>query len=79
MRKKIVRLEELPDILTPQQAADYLGIARRRVYELCQLNPTKGGMPSFTVGASRKIKKSNLIDWIETRLNIESGGCPIPK
>lgn len=65
MRNKIIHLEELPDIMTPQQVADYLGIARRRVYEFCQTKPAYGGLPSFTLGASRKIKKASLIDWIE--------------
>lgn len=79
MRKKIVRLEELSDILTPQQVADYLGISRRGIYEFCLLNPTDGGLPSFTVGASRKIKKTSLIDWIEMRFNQEKSRKPDPK
>lgn len=71
MRKKRVSLEDFPDTLTPQQVADYLGISRRRIYEFCQLNPTDGGLLSFTVGKSRKIKKDSLIDWIEMRFNAE--------
>jgi len=59
------RIDELPELLTPQQVATYLGISRRRVYEYCQLSPDHGGIPSFTIGKSRKIEKSDLIDWIE--------------
>lgn len=77
--KNRVFLEDLPDILTPQQVAEYLGISRRRIYEFCLLNPTDGGLPNFTVGASRKIKKTSLIDWIEMRFNQEKSRKPDPK
>jgi excisionase family DNA binding protein len=59
-RTKVTSLENLPDIMSPQQAADYVGIARQRVYDLCQF----GEIKSFTIGASRKIMKSDLLDWI---------------
>lgn len=65
MHKKMIYLAELPDILTPQHVADYLGISRRRVYEFCLLNPTVGGLPSYTIGKSRKIDKADLISWKE--------------
>ncbi|MFD3268531.1 helix-turn-helix domain-containing protein [Paenibacillus dendritiformis] len=60
------RIEDLPDILTPQQVADYLGISRKKVYELCQVNPDLGGLISFSIGKSRKIEKSTLLIWLES-------------
>lgn len=71
MRQKILTLVELPDILTPQHVADYLGISRRRVYEYCQLTPEAGGMISFLIGKSRKIEKADLIAWKENLKNAQ--------
>lgn len=59
-------LDELPDILTPQQVATYVGISRRRVYEYCQLTGD-AKLESFTIGASRKIEKESMLRWIETQ------------
>ncbi|MGG1518726.1 helix-turn-helix domain-containing protein [Paenibacillus oryzisoli] len=60
-RVKILTEDKLPDILTPQQVADYTGISRQRVYDLCQY----GELKSFTIGASRKIKKSEMMEWLD--------------
>lgn len=60
-REKITTLDKLPDIMSPQQVADYVGIARQRVYDFCQY----GEIKSFTIGASRKIRKSDLLEWID--------------
>lgn len=59
-RNKITTEERLPDILSPQQVADYVGIARQRVYDLCQY----GEIKSFSIGASRKIHKRDLMSWL---------------
>lgn len=59
-RTKITSVEQLPDILSPQQVADYVGIDRQRVYDLCQC----GDIKSFTIGASRKIMKADLLLWV---------------
>jgi excisionase family DNA binding protein len=64
-RKKLLVLDELPEVLTPQHCADYLRISRRRVYEFCQLTPEAGGIPSWRIGASWKIDKEDLIRWKE--------------
>lgn len=67
MRKKMLYLVDLPDILTPQHVADYLGISRHRVYEFCLLHPADGGIPSYTIGKSRKIDKADLMLWKEAQ------------
>ncbi|MHA6481307.1 helix-turn-helix domain-containing protein [Paenibacillus sp. strain BS8-2] len=63
--KKIHRAEDLPDICSPQIAADFLGIGRQRVYEFCQKNPEYGGIKSYTIGGQRKIDRPDLIEWKE--------------
>lgn len=68
-REKILKLDDLPDVLTPQLFADYIGISRRRVYEYCQLSEKDGGLKSYLVGASRKIDKVDLIAWKENLKN----------
>lgn len=59
-REKITTLDKLPDILSPQQVADYVGIARQRIYDFCQY----GEIKSFTIGASRKIRKADMMEWL---------------
>ena len=49
--------DELPDILTAQQIATYLGISRKKVYELFQLKDEAGGIPCFSIGASKRVMK----------------------
>lgn len=66
-RHKILKAEELPDVCTPQICADYLGISRGRVYELCSISPEVNGIPSYHIGGSRKIDKEDLLRWIEAQ------------
>lgn len=69
-RNKILTLDELPDILSPQLFADYVGINRGRVYAYCSISPEAGGIESFTIGNSRKIEKVNLLKWIENQKSL---------
>jgi excisionase family DNA binding protein len=59
--------EEMPEILTAQHIATYLKISRRRVYELLQLKPEYGGIPSFDIGASKRVDKNDFFQWIEAQ------------
>lgn len=56
--------DELPDILTAQDIADYLKISRRRIYELLQINVEHGGIPNFEVGISKRVMKGDFNDWL---------------
>lgn len=67
MSKKSYTMESLPEILTAQHISDYLGICRRRVYELFQLSPAEGGIPNFDIGLSRRVEKQDFINWIQAR------------
>ncbi|MHA0858224.1 helix-turn-helix domain-containing protein [Paenibacillus sp. CMAA1364] len=66
-RSKILNLDQLPDILTPQHVADYVGISRQRIYEFCQCKEIK----SFTIGASRKIHKADMLIWLN-RIGVQA-------
>ncbi|MEK0313705.1 helix-turn-helix domain-containing protein [Cohnella sp. 56] len=61
------KLEDLPDVCTPQMAASYLGVSRQYIYELCQLTPALGGLPSYQIGKNRRIEKEDLLKWKEAR------------
>jgi excisionase family DNA binding protein len=62
-----VSIDELPEIITAQHIADYLGISRGKVYVLFQTKPTAGGIPSFDIGASRRVDKQDFLSWIDAR------------
>ncbi|SMQ60899.1 DNA binding domain-containing protein, excisionase family [Bacillus sp. OV166] len=57
--------QKLPDILTAQHIADYLGISRRRVYELLQMREEVGGIRNFQIGLSKRVDKKDFFQWIE--------------
>ncbi|SHH86276.1 helix-turn-helix domain-containing protein [Desulfosporosinus lacus] len=59
--------DELPEILTAQHIADYLGISRRRVYELFQIKFTAGGIPNFEIGLSKRVEKKDFFEWIDAQ------------
>lgn len=63
-----MRLDELPEIITAQHIADYLRISRRRVYELFKIHPDHGGILNFDIGFSKRVKKEDLIKWIDGKL-----------
>jgi hypothetical protein len=67
--KQNISIDELPQVLTAQNIAGYLGISRRRVYELFQTKPKAGGIPNFDIGASKRVEKKDFIKWIEARKN----------
>jgi len=60
-------MESLPEILTAQHIASYLGISRRRVYELFQVFPDAGGIRNFDIGFSKRVDKKDFIRWIDER------------
>ncbi len=62
-RKKILRWDDLPDVLTAQHIADYEGISRRRVYELFQTSPEHGGILSYGIGSSKRVEKVDFAEW----------------
>lgn len=65
-------MDELPEILTAQHISDYLGISRGKIYELFQINPASGGIPSFAIGTSKRVEKKDFIKWISDQKNKKS-------
>ncbi|PFO04671.1 DNA-binding protein [Bacillus sp. AFS076308] len=61
--------QTLPNILTAQHIANYLGISRRRVYELMQMSEEAGGIRCFTIGLSKRVDKDDFLQWIEMKKN----------
>jgi hypothetical protein len=57
-------INDYPEIMTAANISEYLHISRRRVYELFNLSPSHGGIPCIAIGASKRVKKSSFIDWI---------------
>lgn len=56
---------DLPEICTPEQVADYLGVSRNTIYRWC----AEGDIPSIKVRKVRRIKKSSLMKWLEDHEN----------
>ncbi|TYR78455.1 helix-turn-helix domain-containing protein [Priestia megaterium] len=59
--------DSLPDTLTAQHISEFLGISRRRVYELFQVSIAKGGIPNFKIGATKRVDKTDFKQWIAQR------------
>ena len=64
-------MQDLPNILTAQDIADYLRIGRKRVYELMNLSPQHGGTLTFSIGRSRRVEKADFVKWITSRKSTE--------
>ncbi|MNC00655.1 hypothetical protein D3C75_479870 [compost metagenome] len=62
-----MKLEEMPEVLTAQHIADYLGIARLTVYEQFNIPVERGGIPNFNIGKSRKTLKSDFILYLDKK------------
>ena len=58
---------KLPEILTAKDIASYLGISRRRVYELLQMSEEAGGIRCFQIGISKRVDKEDFLQWIEQK------------
>ena len=55
-----MKIEELPDVLTPQHLIDFLPIGRNSVYDLLKTNKIK----SIKVGRKNIIPKQYLLDYL---------------
>ena len=63
-KKKYTTWNSLPEYLTAKQLADFLGISRKKIYQLFQTPSVYGGIRSFKMGATNKVNKDDLINWI---------------
>ncbi|OMF47753.1 hypothetical protein [Paenibacillus amylolyticus] len=64
-------LEELPEIMTPQEIADYMGLDRYAVYEMMKIPKHLGGMPNFPLGNGKRPHKRTLkrdfVAWLDIK------------
>ena len=67
MAKLILTIATMPEILTAQHIATYLGISRNRVYELFQFKPVTGGIPNFDIGFSKRCDKKDFVNCIDEK------------
>ncbi|KQL57131.1 MULTISPECIES: helix-turn-helix domain-containing protein [Bacillaceae] len=65
--QKYTNWDLLPDTLTALHISHFLGISRRRVYELFQIQVQQGGIPNFQIGASKRVDKADFKQWITQR------------
>lgn len=61
----MVKLEDLPEIITASHISKYLGISNKTVYELFKTKPEFGGIPNFDIGNSKRVEKKDFIQWIQ--------------
>jgi excisionase family DNA binding protein len=59
--------DTLPEILTADHMAKYLGMSRRVIYDLIKTKPEAGGIPSFNIGYSVRVEKSDFVEWIKAQ------------
>lgn len=61
------KFEELPDVLTAEMLSKFLSLSKRRIYELMDINPIAGGIPCLIIGRSKRVLKTDLIEWLENQ------------
>lgn len=61
-------IDSYPEIMTAANISEYLHISRRRVYELLKMKPEAGGIPSFSIGDSKRAKRSDFVNWLEKQI-----------
>lgn len=62
-----LKIVESNGLLTPQQAADYLGIKLSTIYNLCM----KRQIPFCKIGRLNRFRRQDLDKWIEAHIQGE--------
>ena len=60
-RKKHLMFEYAPDLLTRKQAQELLSVGKNKILEFIH----EGYLPAFMIGNSYRIKKCDLIEFVE--------------
>lgn len=66
-------INDLPDMLRVDEAADVLRISRSRAYEEVNSYLRSGGvegLPSIRIGRSLRVPKRALLAWIDAQLGL---------
>lgn len=61
-------MNQLEPILTVSETAAYLKLSKSKVYLMVQRNQ----IPHLKMGKSVRIRKCDLLEWIETQLVVDS-------
>ena len=61
--------EYAPDLLTRKQAQELLSVGKNKILEFIH----EGYLPAFMIGNSYRIKKCDLIDFVEKSNSYSSG------
>jgi len=67
-KKNLPKNSFCSQIMTPKEAASYLGLHPITIYRLVK----KGGVPGFKVGGQWRFKKDLLDEWIVRKTNSDS-------
>ncbi|MNC50994.1 Helix-turn-helix domain protein [compost metagenome] len=59
---------DLPEICTPDQVAEYIGVSRNTIYAWCN----SGDLESIKIRKVRRIRKTTLLAWLDER---EKASC----
>lgn len=60
-------IDEFPDVLTARMISEHLHLTVQQVYNLFRLSPAAGGIPSFSIGRSKRARKVDYIKWFNER------------
>jgi DNA-binding XRE family transcriptional regulator len=60
-------MDAMPDILTAKMIAEHLHLSVEQVYNLFKLSPVAGGIPSFSIGRSKRARKSEYVKWLAAK------------
>jgi excisionase family DNA binding protein len=61
--------EQTRYLMTPKELAEFLGIGRTSTYRLL----ASGEIPCLRIGRLRKVRRDDVIDFIDSRLEITGG------
>lgn len=64
----MVDVDRVVGLLTPQQAADYLGIKLSTIYSMCMRHQ----IPFCKIGRLNRFRVSDLNKWIESHIQGEA-------
>ena len=56
----VIKMNELPELMTVKEIRVYLGCSNAKAYELVK----RKDFPSFRIGNSYKIRKNDFVDWV---------------
>ncbi len=63
-----LKVIESGNLLTPQQAADFLGIKLSTIYSLCM----RKAVPFIKIGKLNRFRRQDLDKWIEGKIQGEA-------